>query len=472
MRHKKEFATGIITRESGLQTLKRILPKYKPLAKAIAFHDARQSHKGLKGGVGAGKTYALAADDILVSFLNAPNFHLCTSPTYDNALVTVVPSLIQLCEESEIEYEWFVSKNTFRITHNVKGKIKIANILIFGADKPQFLKGINAASGSMNEPFTQKSEAFKIWWERIRVKSERLSRTWAGTAEPDKMQWGWEYFEELTKDTNEIYLDTITTMENDYLDQDYVKGLESIYDSKSREVYMLGKCINLRAGKTYYAFDKAINVKPYLPVESDETLQIVISFDFNVDPMCAVEIVFERGVYHQIREYKISSSRTDELCDMIIDDIKGRYDFKRTSFIITGDATGVRSGTRSEHDDFAIIKQRFDEFAESLKGIKLNVDLIIPKANPLVRDRVNYVNNLFEKKKFLISSECIETIKDFDLVSWKKGADKFSLDKSQRELTHLSDAVGYSLWNTQIFIYKDYMPRDLTTMFRSRIHRW
>ncbi len=104
-------------------------------------------------------------------------------------------------------------------------------------------------------------------------------------------------------------------------------------------------------------------------------------------------------------------------------------------------------------------------------GARLNVGKIIPDTNPQVRDRVNYVNNLFEKKKLIILEGCKETIRDFNLVSWKKGAEKFSLDKSQRDLTHLSDAAGYAVWNTKPFIYKNYLNSDLMTIFRSRWSR-
>jgi hypothetical protein len=100
---------------TNLQKLLLILPKYKPLKGAAEFHNAKQAHRGLKGGVGAGKTYMLAADDILVSYLNAPNYHISTSPSYDNAYVTVLPTLIELCEKNDLEYEWTISKNLFRI---------------------------------------------------------------------------------------------------------------------------------------------------------------------------------------------------------------------------------------------------------------------------------------------------------------------------------------------------------------------
>jgi phage terminase large subunit len=296
------------------------------------------------------------------------------------------------------------------------------------------------------------------------------------------MQWGWEYFKEEKIQREDLYAETISTYDNEHLPREYVKGLEEIYDEKHRQVYMLGKCINLTLGRVYYSFEKVVNTFKMTNINEEkftdraENLQVIISFDFNVDPMCAVEIIFDNmngqlsPAYYQIKDYKVSSSRTDELCDIIIDDIKTRYDFSKTSFIITGDATGARSGTRSEFDDYELIKQKFEDLETNLNksGIKLNISYIKPSTNPPVRDRVNFVNNLFEKRKLFIEETCKETIEDLNLVSWKKGAEKFSLDKSQKNLTHLSDALGYAVWNTKLFIYNDYLLSDMLTLHRDR----
>ena len=40
-------------------------------------------------------------------------------------------------------------------------------------------------------------------------------------------------------------------------------------------------------------------------------------------------------------------------------------------------------------------------------------------------------------------------------VGWKNNADGFLIDKSKKDLTHLSDAADYGLWNTRVITDTD-----------------
>jgi hypothetical protein len=74
----------------------------------------------------------------------------------------------------------------------------------------------------------------------------------------------------------------------------------------------------------------------------------------------------------------------------------------------------------------------------------------VPSANPSVRDRVNAVNGMLcnsqGTRRLFIDPRCRRLIHDLERVSWK--ADGYGnlcaqLDKSDPELTHVSDALGY-----------------------------
>ena len=73
----------------------------------------------------------------------------------------------------------------------------------------------------------------------------------------------------------------------------------------------------------------------------------------------------------------------------------------------------------------------------------------MPDSNPLQRDRTNYVNNLIEKRWYMIEERCSYTIKDREFVQWKDTGEGFTINKSKQELTHLSDAADYGLWLTR-----------------------
>jgi hypothetical protein len=72
-----------------------------------------------------------------------------------------------------------------------------------------------------------------------------------------------------------------------------------------------------------------------------------------------------------------------------------------------------------------------------------------PKSNPSVRDRINLTNSRLRSAAgdigMLVDFKCKELIMDFEQVAFK--ANSYQIDKDRDRLrTHLSDALGYLLW--------------------------
>lgn len=410
-----------------------------------AWHAATQTEKGIKGGVRSGKTYAMCAEAIGLAYINRPYTHLSLSPTFSLACDTVVTVLEQILDKEGYDYHFSKSSQTFKIYFGRK-RSDVANILIYGAE--QEFKGLTVASGDIQEPFSIAKRNMLIWWERISdVRAKINARLWGGTAEPDKMQWGWEYFKKKIMNTPKTYATTITTYDNrQYLPEGYIEELEEKYDTRMRRVYMLGQNINLAQGAVYYAFNNEKHVKPHhelMSIINAQTgkLTILLGFDFNVDPMTCAEFIIVGDKRLQVDEYKISNSNTAELCDLVINRLRSKYpDLEGSwSILITGDASGkAKKSSSAGMTDITIISQSF-------YSAGLEPDLIFEESNPPVRDRVNYVNKLFETERYLISDQCEHSIRDRELVVWKKGAEKFIIDKSKDDLTHLSEAGDYAM---------------------------
>src|SRR5690606_15180621 len=213
------------------------------------------------------------------------------------------------------------------------------------------------------------------------------------------------------------------------------------YDSRMREVYMLGKNVNLSADRAYYAFDSEISVisNYSFPSPSLGMQTIILGFDFNVDPMCAVEMIIDGDTRIQTDEYLIHSSNTGELCEYIIARLNEKYE-RGTEIIITGDASGHSKKSSSlGSTDYSIIKEYFDQSG-------YNREYRPPRRNPPVRERINYANKMFETGKYLITQNCKLSIRDRGLVTWKQETDGFIIDKSRPDISHLSDAGDYALW--------------------------
>jgi hypothetical protein len=73
----------------------------------------------------------------------------------------------------------------------------------------------------------------------------------------------------------------------------------------------------------------------------------------------------------------------------------------------------------------------------------------VPRSNPSVRERLNLMNARLRSAAgeigLWVDEKCTELIKDFEQVCFK--ADSNVIDKDRDRLrTHLSDALGYLLW--------------------------
>jgi hypothetical protein len=73
----------------------------------------------------------------------------------------------------------------------------------------------------------------------------------------------------------------------------------------------------------------------------------------------------------------------------------------------------------------------------------------VPRSNPNVKERLNLTNKQLRSAAgtigLVVDRKCKELIKDFEQVCYK--ADSTQIDKDRdRKRTHVSDALGYLLW--------------------------
>jgi hypothetical protein len=93
--------------------------------------------------------------------------------------------------------------------------------------------------------------------------------------------------------------------------------------------------------------------------------------------------------------------------------------------------------------DYAMVKQYFEVHSA------LDVEYRIPKSNPSVRERINMTNTKLRSARgdigLLIDRKCKELIQDFEQVCYKGDTGQIDKDKD-RMRTHVSDALGYLIW--------------------------
>ena len=261
---------------------------------------------------------------------------------------------------------------------------------------------------------------------RLAEKSALKNKVYYDANPPTKRHWTyWLFIKGIHPETgNEIDRNNFGSMlmnpednlEN--IDEEYISLLNSL-DEKQRKRFLLGEFVDDTDGSAYYAFNRDINVN-----EFDTRLavgQIRIGMDFNVQPMTAVVAYYVNKTFYIIDEVFLENSDTFKMCDYLIR--------KKYVGTIYPDSTGANRKT-SGKSDHQILKDN---------GFIINFT-----RNPFVTDRVNNLNRLLRDGRIVIHPRCKKLINDLEKVVWKND----DLDqKSDKMLTHISDALGYLCWS-------------------------
>ena len=144
-----------------------------------------------------------------------------------------------------------------------------------------------------------------------------------------------------------------------------------------------------------------------------------------------------------VDEIVLSDSNTLEACQAFASRVQQFDPGNVIQVQVYGDAAGSARSTAGK-SDYQIIREFFRTEP------RFRVSYHLPSANPSIRDRVNAVNamlcNSQGMRRLFIDPRCRRLIRDLERVVWKAdGHDNVGaqLDKSDPELTHVSDALGY-----------------------------
>jgi hypothetical protein len=216
---------------------------------------------------------------------------------------------------------------------------------------------------------------------------------------------------------------------------DFYDRLKESYDAKFFEQEALGEYLNVQSGAVYWAFKRSRNVKE---MEVDTRLPLFWALDFNVDPMSSI---VAQKIGEEIRvldEVVLSRASTMQACE----EFHARYPNHQAGIVVYGDASGQRLQTAGT-TDYQIIKGFLRRTAYK------NAKFRVPPSNPSVRERVALVNaKLFsagEEVRLLVHPRCAGLVADLEEVTYKPDSGIIDKEKDSKR-THLSDALGYLLW--------------------------
>jgi len=403
--------------------------EYRPLESQRRFHDSEARFKGFSGPIGSGKSQALCQEALKLSYLNAGRTGLIGAPTFPMLRDATQAALIEILERNRIPHEMNRGENVLVLRETR------SRILFRAVEEFERLRGSNLAWFGLDELTYTSEEA----WLRLegRLRDPRAQRLCGfGVWTPKGYDWVYERF--VGSPVKGYETVTAGAFENRFLlDRipDYYDRLKSSYDARFYEQEVLGKYLALSAGNVYYAFDRHGNVGE---VEVDQRRALLWALDFNVDPMCSVVAQISGDRVAVLDEIVLKRASTYDACE----EFASRVPRHEAGLVIYADATGARMQT-SGTSDLEILRGFFRN------GDYGGVDFRIPTVNPAVRDRVTLMNARLESasgdRRMRVDPRCRELIKDLEQVVFKENSQVIDKDRDPRR-THLSDALGYLVW--------------------------
>jgi hypothetical protein len=338
-------------------------------------------------------------------------------------------ALFELLEGYDLPYVHNKAENTLTM------KDTGSRIIFRPVDDFDRLRGTNLAWFGLDELTYSPEGAWLRLEGRLR---DPQAKVLCGFAAWTPKGYDWVY-QKFIADPVEGYSAVIAKPhENSYLLEkvpDFYERLKNSYDDTFYRQEALGQYLSLQGGLVYHAFNRREHVKS---LRVNPNVALLWALDFNVDPMSSVVAQIEGRTIFVLDELALRHASTHEACE----EFAKRFPSHRSGIVIYGDASGNNQHTTGT-SDYQIVREYF---RTSCGG---GVTYKIPKANPSVRERIMLTNSKLRAAngeiRMLVDPRCKELIKDFEQVSYK--ADSNAIDKEKdRRRTHLSDALGYLLW--------------------------
>ncbi|MGA2576973.1 MAG: terminase family protein [Bryobacteraceae bacterium] len=402
---------------------------YNKLPSQKAFHDCKSRFKGFSGPIASGKSQALCQEAIRLSYYNLGRLGLIGAPTYPMLRDATQTTFFELLNIQDIPYEYNKAENMLTM------KDSRSRIIFRPVDDFERLRGTNLAWFGLDE-LTYSPEGA---WLRLegRLRDPQANRL-CGFAAWTPKGYDWVYRKFIADPVAGYSAIVATPNENTYLlDKvpDFYERLKSSYDENFYQQEALGKYLTMQGGLVYCAFNRADHVKS---LHANPNCPLWWALDFNVDPMSSVVAQIDGRTVLVLDEFALRHASTHEACE----EFEKRFPNHRSGVVIYGDASGNSQHTTGA-SDYQVVREYFRMHYGARFAYK------VPKANPSVRERIMLTNSKLRSAageiRMLVDPKCKELIKDFEQVSYK--ADSNAIDKDRdRHRTHLSDALGYLLW--------------------------
>ena len=367
------------------------------------------------GGVGSGKTFCGALwllDELKRWYEGDKSIGLITAISYGQLRRSVLTEIFKCMTEWGIAFSY--NQQQSLLTLNGAKKFFCLSVDPGSVEKA---RGITVGSVWMDEAaYIRDIEIYNTIQGRIRDK-QGSGRTLL-TSSPNGFNFVYDLFQGELHDPSKYKIVKAKTKDNKHILDSFYDNMAAQLDDKGIKQELEGEFISRAGGQAYYQFDRTRNVK-----DVKWTGQVgYVGMDFNVDPFTAVVGIFDNYKFYIFDEIYLAGGSDTYM--MAAELQKRGYG----SFKIIADSTYSNRKTSGKSDKRILESAGYE---------------CMTTRNPFVVDRVTNMNRLFAQDRVIIDPKCKKLIRDLEQVTFK---DNGQLDGSNKELTHISDALGYFCW--------------------------
>lgn len=398
----------------------------------LPYYENQSRFLILYGGAGSGKS-VFAADKWVNRILCEQGHNiLALRKVGDTVSESIFAEIKQAIENRDVLHEFVINKTEHSFFHKGTGN----RIRCRGLDDVSKVKSIKGITGIWMEEATEFEENdFDQLNLRIRGYRKHYVQYVISFNPIDENHWLKKRFFDK-KDPDATVLHT-TYLHNLFLTDEDVKQLLKLSERNPLyyDVYALGKWgIVLKTNKFLYSFSREQHV-----IESYEPnphLPIMVSFDFNVEPMTA--LISQKLTDNEViafDELEVPEGSTEEMVELVI----AKYPTWLGNIEITGDATGRNreKARRGNINSYTVIKDGLELYDREIK---------VPTKNPELKDSRVLCNSILQHAEFKITKNCTQTIEDAIYGAMKNmPSGAINLVKTDEKGLHFLDVLRYTL---------------------------
>lgn len=427
-----------------MQTNDNPINQYKLLDAQRKFleipHDYSLDVAVYQGGYGSGKTFAGSLLGIILSILYPKIRGLVGAQTFplvrDTTLATYFEHLENMGFQDGKHYDYNKGDGILSFQNG-------STILFRHLEEPSKLKSLNLGFVQIEEMSDVPESTFQMLLGRLRQKpwgcwSNFRYRIFGHTNPEQTKGWIYKTFVEDLKPNYRLII--APTTQNKYLPEHFVEELKRAYDEEYFKINVLGEFGDYSSGLVVKGFS-AENVATlmYCP-----ELDLHLSCDFNVDPMCWVLAHKDDESVFFFDELVIENTTTDRACEEFLH----RYPKHKGKIIVNGDASGDYRHSASEMTNYMVIKKKLSAY-----GYDVNFE--IRPFNPPIKSRIVAFNSKVKNSRgnvnLYIDPKCKWLLYNINNLRYQTGTSLIDLpshsqlktDRAKKFLMHPFDAASY-----------------------------